>query len=101
MKGNNISSDTPERERILQEMKSGFKKGKDALWQHALRRSERERQKTERALRKSERERKEVIQEKDNLADQLARMSIRKRKVHIVYVLFLYQHFFKFCFIKY
>ena len=89
VKGDIISSNTPERETILQEMKRSFKKEKDALWQHALRRSESERQKNERALRKSEREKKEVIQEKDELADQLARMSIRKRKVHIV--LFLYQ----------
>ena len=75
-------------------MKRGFKKEKYAIWQHALRGSESKRQKTERALIKSEREKKEVIQEKDNLAGQLARMSLCNRKVHIVYVLFLYQLFF-------
>ena len=96
VKGNNISSDTPERETILQEMKRGLKKGKDALWQHALRRSESERQKTERALRKSERERKEVIQENDNLADQLARMSIRKRRYTLSMFFSCINNFFSF-----
>ena len=79
-KGSVTPSDIPETETLYQGMIRGFKKGKEALLHKALKRSESDRQKSERALRKSEREKKVVMQEKDELADRLARMSIRDRK---------------------